>query len=343
MLFNISLLSICHFCHAAWLLPLLLLSFLLGWLFEYLKRQGFLDRIDALQQENNNLNLRITEGNTQITNLKYKLEKSRADYESVHSKNADLDIKLRACGEQRSNLETELRALQNVADTDTSVDSALGFHNGEGIKNTMTTPHTEVKSLGIADIFEPENLQIIEGVGPKIESLLQKAGYKNWSDIGNAKIVDLQKVLDDAGARYRVHNPKTWPEQARLAADDNWDALIQFQKFLDTETDNTENTPSKVEKLYAKKIGFASFKPNDMKIIEGVGPKIAGLINDAGIMTWAELAVCPVERIQEILTAAGGRYRLANPQTWPKQAALAANGNWTALKAYQDALDGGRE
>jgi large subunit ribosomal protein L27 len=81
---------------------------------------------------------------------------------------------------------------------------------------------------------------------------------------------------------------------------------------------------------------------DDLKKIEGVGPKIAGLLNEGGFMTFADVAAGPVEKIQEILDAAGPRYRIHNPGSWPEQAALARDGKWDELKELQDRLDGGK-
>ncbi len=83
-------------------------------------------------------------------------------------------------------------------------------------------------------------------------------------------------------------------------------------------------------------------KLDDLKVIEGIGPKIEGLLKDGGIKTWADLAAAPVSRLQEILTAAGDRYRMHKPDTWPQQAGLAAKGDWDALDKLQDELNGGK-
>lgn len=83
-------------------------------------------------------------------------------------------------------------------------------------------------------------------------------------------------------------------------------------------------------------------KQDDLKIIEGVGPKIEGLLKEAGLDTWAKVAAAPAEQIKEILSAAGSRYQMHDPTTWPKQAALASEGKFEELKAWQDELDGGK-
>ncbi len=84
-------------------------------------------------------------------------------------------------------------------------------------------------------------------------------------------------------------------------------------------------------------------KLDDLKVVEGIGPKIEGLLNAADIKTWADLADAPQEKVQAILDEAGSRYRMHNPATWAKQAVLARDEKWAELEEYQDKLDGGKE
>jgi len=81
---------------------------------------------------------------------------------------------------------------------------------------------------------------------------------------------------------------------------------------------------------------------DDLTVVEGIGPKIAGLCHDAGIQTWRQLSQTPISRLQEILAAAGPRYQIHDPGTWPKQAALLADGHWEPFKSWTDQLKGGR-
>jgi predicted flap endonuclease-1-like 5' DNA nuclease len=81
-------------------------------------------------------------------------------------------------------------------------------------------------------------------------------------------------------------------------------------------------------------------EPDDLRRIEGIGPKISGVLQEAGIMTFAQLAAADASTLEQILEQAG--IRLAYPETWPEQARLAAAGEWDALQKLQDELKGGR-
>lgn len=80
----------------------------------------------------------------------------------------------------------------------------------------------------------------------------------------------------------------------------------------------------------------------DLELVEGIGPKIAELLIASDIHDLAELAATPVEKIREVLIAGGRRFRLADPTTWPEQAALGAAGKWDKLTELQARLKAGR-
>lgn len=84
-------------------------------------------------------------------------------------------------------------------------------------------------------------------------------------------------------------------------------------------------------------------KENDLKIIEGIGPKIEELYHNAGIKTWLALSQTSIEKSQTILNDAGEGFAMHNPGTWSRQAELAYQAKWQELKDWQDILDGGKE
>jgi predicted flap endonuclease-1-like 5' DNA nuclease len=81
-------------------------------------------------------------------------------------------------------------------------------------------------------------------------------------------------------------------------------------------------------------------RPDDLTRIEGIGPKIAGVLQDAGVQTFAQLAAIDAATLEATLKSAD--LRLADPTSWPEQAKLAAAGKMDELKTLQDSLKGGR-
>lgn len=97
----------------------------------------------------------------------------------------------------------------------------------------------------------------------------------------------------------------------------------------------------KAEKAAPKKAAAkkATGKADDLKKVEGIGPKIASTLVEAGIATFADLAKATPEAIAEIISGVRGNHVT---DTWPAQAQLAADGKWDELKKWQDELDGGK-
>ena len=111
------------------------------------------------------------------------------------------------------------------------------------------------------------------------------------------------------------------------------------------ETKKAEPKPKAAPKAETKKATpkpaakKATGKPDDLKKVEGIGPKISQTLIDAGISTFAQLAKTDAAKISEIISEVRGNHVT---DTWPAQAKLAAEGKWDELKKWQDELDGGK-
>lgn len=92
------------------------------------------------------------------------------------------------------------------------------------------SPHT--RKPNPATGFPSDDLQRIEGIGPKIEQLLIAAGINTFEILAETPVYLLQEILNNAGSRFQVHDPSTWPEQARLAADGNWEDFHALTESL---------------------------------------------------------------------------------------------------------------
>jgi predicted flap endonuclease-1-like 5' DNA nuclease len=86
------------------------------------------------------------------------------------------------------------------------------------------------KAVAMPD--KKDDLTKIEGIGPKINSLLNEGGIYTFNALANASYEQLKNILDKGGERFRMHDPTTWPKQSKLAAESNWDALKKLQAEL---------------------------------------------------------------------------------------------------------------
>lgn len=82
---------------------------------------------------------------------------------------------------------------------------------------------------------------------------------------------------------------------------------------------------------------------DNLRLIEGIGPKIEQLLHKDGITTFQILSKTKQAKLKSVLAAAGSRYSFHDPSTWPKQASLAAKGKMVNLKKWQDELKGGKK
>jgi Domain of unknown function (DUF5915) len=110
------------------------------------------------------------------------------------------------------------------------------------LADALTVDKTELNdevSLGIDVVLNSlannqtkDNLTIIEGIGPKLEELLNQSDIWTFNDLGNTSVSRLLEILEAGGARFMMHNPETWPNQASLASKGNFDELKTWQESL---------------------------------------------------------------------------------------------------------------
>lgn len=104
-----------------------------------------------------------------------------------------------------------------------SVDAPTAPHHAE--------PEPAVRAAPV-EVFPsvPEDLTKIEGIGPKINQVLQDNGIHTFAQLAATGVADLEAIL--SRANLRLANPATWPEQARLAAEGRWDEFAQLTSRL---------------------------------------------------------------------------------------------------------------
>lgn len=138
--------------------------------------------------------------------------KSQAD--EIALENATLRKKLRSLEERISNLEEGNTTSQPVTE------------------NTSSSVVEEAPAAATPTADTKDDLKRIEGIGPKIEGILQEAGIKTFTELAKANAEFIKTLLATAGPRFRNHDPGTWVEQAMLAAKGEWEKLQKWQEEL---------------------------------------------------------------------------------------------------------------
>lgn len=103
----------------------------------------------------------------------------------------------------------------------------------------------------------------------------------------------------------------------------------------------SNRSKEQAEVAHDSRVHSIQIQPDDLVIIEGIGPKVAKVLNEAGIHSFADLAGANAADVQRTLDAAG--LQMMNPEGWIEQAKLAARGDMDGLKKLQDELKGGRK
>lgn len=158
-------------------------------------------------------------------------------------------------------------------------------------------------------------------------------GKMNSKNVDNSASLSLRTDLDNCKSNTHKLNAK----------------ISDLEEKLKSSTYNTSSFASGIvpfitfNKELASEVFGEKVKENDLKIIEGIGPKIEELYHKAGIDTWLKLSQTSIEKSQSVLDGGGEHFTIHNPGTWQRQAELAYKGKWQELKDWQDVLDGGKE
>lgn len=148
---------------------------------------------------------------------------------------ADLRTLLKGRSSEHTSTSTSKTA-STTTDTEQATSRATAFPSrvtpAAPPKPTQTVVETTVATLVLPDDDHVDDLKKLEGIGPRIEKLLNDAGIKSYAKLATMDRDTLKAILDAGGGQFKLHEPKSWPYQAELAAKQNWQRLKEYQDFL---------------------------------------------------------------------------------------------------------------
>lgn len=276
------------------------------------------------------------------------------------------------------------RAHAHKSNTNTKNSTAKKSQNTKSSKaNTSSTKNassrwssTEVIEAGSSSSknthdghnFKTDDLRVIDGVGPKVLSILNKNNIKWFHDLAGVEVSKLTGIFAWAGKNFESLDFSTWGHQATLAADGKWDELESYKLSLkDTKKEAVAKAsvaaPSvvvhrheeKTHTVEAKKVETktestvevieAESKPvmvisekemNDIQKINGIGPKLEEVLHGSNIKSFQDILDTPMDTLKDIIKNAGSNFSLIDPSTWHDQAAIAVRGAWDEFEKFQD-------
>ncbi len=199
--------------------------------------------------------------------------------------------------------------------------AVLGIHS-IAICNTNGNPHTLNNLI-------PANTNAVKSIEFIVNEL--KGSFKKADP---AMIAKKKKAAAEARAAAQPKKPEAKKTETKTAPKKEAPAKTEAKPLAKAAPKKA--APKAETKAPAKK---AAATKDDLTKIEGIGPKIAETLTAAGVATFAELSAQKPTKISEIIADVRGNH---TPDTWPKQAKMAADGKWDELKVWQDEMDGGK-
>ncbi len=163
--------------------------------------------------------------------------------------------------------------------------------------------HKGQTRVGTPGCEQKDDLTVINGIGPKIEKVLNKLGITSLIQIASLKSSDIKRV-DEALVDFsgRIQRDE-WVPQARAIIKSSKQSTNKSTKPVESKkakvltAKTTKNSWQKGETKFGTP---GSIHKDDLKVINGIGPVIEKTLNRHGIKSWEQLAHLKVKEVKNI-------------------------------------------
>ncbi|MCF8323948.1 MAG: DivIVA domain-containing protein [Leadbetterella sp.] len=298
-----------------------------------------------------------------IEEVNYFLSNIAQEWERMLSESKMLKMQLDISEKEASKLRevemTLIKTLRTAEDTSTRLT--------ENAANEASKKIAEAEQKATQIISEAENTanQLVADAEQKVKDI-NTAAKTEFADLeSNFQSLEVQKVqllgqLKSIASKIDIivsYNDDTFPETPVSVVSKEIPVLVKEPRVeMEIEEETIEEvaaSATEMDEVESHGISFSSAvneinlegshdDKTNLEIIEGIGPKIKEVLNNARIVTFRDLATTPIYRIKDILDSAGSQFASHDPSTWVEQALLAENGQWEQLEDLKDYLLAGR-
>ena len=243
--------NFCDWWWAWWIVPAIL-----GWLIGRAMMMKWKTRTEELETEVSNLKKKISGLEEELEACRKRGEELEADLNKCNAKYKDLERRFSSLQGRYNDLESEniiLKTKLDGGDDSAGIQKIADFKNEKPIVKVDPPKPPIIEAAGIVAgtagtgkwaKLKTDNLQIIEGIGPKMNEVLNENGIKDWSVLAGTSVEAIKAILRKYGDRYKIIDPTDWPKQAAFAEARDWEGLMKHQ--------SDDGSPSKARNLLIK-------------------------------------------------------------------------------------------
>lgn len=319
--------------HTFEILLMLVGAFLFGLWFGWILWSRYRQAAEKLRLDNESLNASLGALRAELDGLKVKLGEAENERTTLAAQTQNLSWELDNARSQILVLQSDMGKIQ---ERNRQLESELALsHPSDAVVSADV--QLEIETPESPDETAPENLE--RATALEETAALPEPVYPEEDDY------EIADAMDVPESRYTAADAEQWlPELPPIERKDEAVTMIPLSELVAPTAEPEANAvAAEAEPREEPFVVAAVAGPrDDLKIVEGIGPKIEEILFKAGITTYGQLAATSVQQLKDILTSAGPRFAMHDPGTWSAQALLAANGEWDNLKAYQDFLNAGK-
>jgi predicted flap endonuclease-1-like 5' DNA nuclease len=142
---------------------------------------------------------------------------------------------------------------------------------------------------------------------------------------------------------FRADEPDVQTAAEAEGAKSAWKSLTAVPENAPLLSEEKAEPPSieRIQQSVARKTDPG--KPDDLTLLEGIGPKIQEALYAGGITTFAQIAQMTPEALEEMVKVKGKVRMVGDAATWPRQAQYLVLGDAVGFENYIKYLIAGRE
>ena len=288
----------------------------------------------TLERELNELRAKQSDADRTVIDLRTRHQDLEQQLVKVRTTHQSTEEQLQMLRQAQTRAETTATTTRSDLEARTR-ELASAKAEVDRLHGELARLQTEIRTIRTAPAKD-DDLLIIEGIGPKMNDALRAAGIRTFTQLENSDVATLRTAIEKAGMSF-APSMTTWSRQAGYLARNDQVGFKAYVEHLVAGRD-----PGAFDEASARRAFAATPGRDDLKRIEGIGPKMEEALHAAGIRTFAQLAATSTDTIRSAIEKAGLKFA-PSLDTWARQADLLAKGDEAGFAALTAQLVAGRD